>query len=127
MFICSGRFDFCLQPNDGWSNGYGDGERGKDRCLVVSASSAAAPVPSSAAAASATASSTAASPSSSREEEAQIPLGHRPCPHLLLPKPPAERCETSTFSLRRRRSHLPVLLPVHTTTKQHPSLRQRLG
>jgi len=61
------------------------------------------------------------------KEEAQIPLGHRPCPHLLLPKPPAERCETSTFSLRRRRSHLPVLLPVHTTTKQHPSLRQRLG
>src|SRR6218665_1931067 len=66
MFICSGRFGFCLQPNDGWSNGYGDGERGKDRCLVVSASSAAAPVPSSAAAASAPPSSTAASPSSSR-------------------------------------------------------------
>ena len=48
-----------------------------------------------------------------------LPL-HRP---LLLPTLPAERCETSTFSVRQRR-HLPVLLPVHTTT-QLPPLRER--
>src|SRR6218665_1370870 len=55
-------------------------------------------------------------------KEWPIPPLHRPWP-LLLPTLPAERCETSTFSLRRR--HLPVLLPAHTTTTQNSSLRER--
>ena len=56
-------------------------------------------------------------------KEWPIPPLHRPWP-LLLPTLPAERCETSTFSLLRR--HLPVHLPV---TQQHNTLplRKRLG
>jgi len=56
-------------------------------------------------------------------KESPIPLRHRPWPLRLLPTLPAERCETSTFSPRQR--HCSVLLPAHTTTSQHPCLRER--
>src|SRR6218665_1343089 len=55
-------------------------------------------------------------------KESPTPPRHRPWP-LQLPTLLAERCETSTFSLRRR--HLPILLPAPQTTTQHPSLRER--